>query len=315
MPEGQKPISKNPLVSVVIVNWNRVDDLMLTLHYLAKQRYEAMEVVVVDNGSDDGSQDRTREVQAEWGDRIPLHLVELGENLGPARARNKGVEASSGELLYFLDSDALLAKKGLRKLVDRVHAEPDIAIIGCKVINATSLGIDQWIYHQPYEEYGNQGFDTYSFSAAGVLVRADAFEAVGGFWDELFIYNEEVDLSIRMIRGGWRVVYTPDIKVYHRVSPHGRALSGMYFYYQVRNWIWIFYRYYPLAARCRKIAIYIGVYLLKGILSFKLLACLRGIGAGLMGWGLIGRYKPKLTGQQVRRLDSLNQRYLIRKGR
>ncbi|MHC4995621.1 MAG: glycosyltransferase family 2 protein [Planctomycetota bacterium] len=315
MPEGQTPISENPLVSVVIVNWNRVDDLVLTLHYLAKQRYEAMEVVVVDNGSTDGSQGRVRELQEGWGDGRPLRLVELGENLGPATARNRGVEASTGELLYFLDSDALLAKNGLRKLVDRVRAEPDIAVIGCKVINATSLGIDQWIYHQPYEKYGNRGFDTYSFSAAGVMVRADAFKAVGGFWDELFIYNEEVDLSIRVIRCGWRVVYTPDIKVYHRVSPHGRALSGAYFYYQVRNWIWIFYRYYPLGARFRKISVYIGVYLLKGVLSRKLVSCLRGIIAGLRRCELIGRYQPKLSDDQVRRLDSLNRRYLIRKGR
>lgn len=315
MTEPLRELSENPLVSVVIVNWNRADDLILTLEYLKKQRYEPMEVVVVDNGSTDDSQERACELSAEWEDELCVKFIDLGENLGPAKARNRGVEASDGELLYFLDSDALLAKNGLRKLVDQMRAEPDVAVIGCKVINATSLGIDQWIYHQPYEEYGNRGFDTYSFSAAGVMVRAEAFKKVGGFWEDLFIYNEEVDLSIRMIRAGWRVVYTPAVKVYHRVSPVGRALSGTYFYYQARNWIWIFYRYYPLGARCRKIAVYVGVYLLKGMRSMKLGACVRGICAGLWGWDVIGRYGGKLDGDQVRYLDALNKRTLIRKGR
>ena len=296
------------LVSIILVNWNRADDIIDTLTYLQKVHYENYEIIVVDNGSTDDSIDRLR-------GQSGIRLVELGMNCGPAKGRNAGAKVANGPYLFFLDSDAFLANNALNRLVERMEEDSGIGIIGCRVINFFSKAIDQWIYHQSYKTHGEKEFDTYSFSAAGAIVRTSVFKLVGGFWEDLFIYNEEVDLSIRVIREGSRVIYSPDANVYHRVSPHGRAPDKSYFYYQIRNWIWIFYRYYPAIVCLKKVGIYSAVYVVKGTLNRRLWPCLQGICAGLRGLKITTVYGPKLSMDQVQLLEQLNQRTKLRIGR
>jgi GT2 family glycosyltransferase len=111
------------------------------------------------------------------------------------------------------------------------------------------------------------------------------------------------------------VIYFPGARVFHRVSPKGRAKSSAYYFYQIRNWIWIFYRYYPPLARLRKIAMYVPVYLAKGAAGGQLWACVRGIAAGLGATRIIADHADKLTGDQVGRLEALNTRRTVRFGR
>lgn len=297
-----------PLVSVILVNWNRVDEALMNLLALRRQAYRHLQIIVVDNGSTDGSREKLAAIP-------DIKLVALDANLGPCKARNLGLRQATGKYALFIDSDALMARRGIGRVVRRMEADPKIGIAGCKVINYFSRKIDQWIYHQPYEQFGDQEFDTYSFSAAGAMVKLELIKQLGGFWDDLFIYNEEVDLSIRVIRSGHRVIYFPATRVFHRVSPKGRAKSSSYFFYQIRNWIWIFYRYYPTLWRWRKIATYVPVYLAKGLAAGNLGACVKGIAAGLKDTGIIARYADKLSAAQVAQLEQLNRRQTIRFGR
>ena len=197
-------------VSIIIVNWNRLDDVLKNLHYLKSQRGLRAEVVVVDNGSTDGSAERL--ARLGW-----IRLVRLATNVGPAEARNYGIRRASGRYIVFLDSDAILAKSGLGKLVSRMESDPTIGIIGCRIVNSRTRKADAWIHALPASSHEFREFDTYSFSAAGAIARTEALRAAGPFWDELFIYNEEVDLSIRVLRAGYRIVYSPVVRVYHRV--------------------------------------------------------------------------------------------------
>ncbi len=136
----------------------------------------------------------------------------------------------------------------------------------------------------------------------------------GGFWALLWIYNEEVDLSIRMIRR-WisrRLLRRQCRSIIARAVTGGR--SKMYWYYQIRNRIWICYRYYPLKTRVRKITVYSAVYLLKGMKNFQLLACLRGLAAGLRNWRIVRDFPDKLTPPEMSRLESLNPRRSVQWG-
>jgi GT2 family glycosyltransferase len=291
--------------SVIIVNWNRSDEIRKNIERLLRLRIASCEIIVVDNGSTDGS--------AEWLEPLgSIRMISLGANLGPAAARNVGIAAARGRYLLFLDSDALLGRRGVSELVRRMEADPSLGIIGCRIVNAGTRRLDQWIYAESPQTHERIEFETYSFSAAGALARADALRKCGGFWDELFIYNEEVDLSIRVLRSGYRIIYLPDVPVFHLGSPHGRIRSGAYWYYQIRNWIWIFYRYYPFAARARKITAYTLVYLVRATLASRLTECLAGIVAGLKRTDIIGKYEDKLSGQELLSLQSLNRRMLLR---
>ena len=294
-----------PRVSVIIVNWNRLDDVLMNLRFLRKLDYPDVEVIVVDNGSTDGSIERLRHV-------IDVRLICLPDNAGPSAARNVGAKAATGKYVLLLDSDAILSKRGLLALVERMEADETIGVAGCRIYNWHTRRIDQWLYAEPYSTHGDRTFDTYSFSAAGALVRRDVFQRVGGFWEQLFIYNEEVDFSIQVIRSGYRVVYAPDARVFHRPSVTGRAPGAAYFRQQIRNWIWIFFRHYA-GWRCWwKVTEYSALYVVKGLANRQLRACLRGIVEGLRGRAIARDFPEKLTPSQAHLIRTLNRRWRLR---
>jgi GT2 family glycosyltransferase len=305
--EREKMIDR-PLVSVVIVNWNRRDDVLKSLHYLRCQRDTPHEVIVVDNGSSDGS--------VEWLSQLEgIKLIAVGSNVGPAQARNIGVEHASGEYILFLDSDAVLGKWGLDRLVALMDGDPSIGIAGCRIINSHTRKLDQWFYQHPATTHEHRMFDTYSFSAAGAIARPAALRDAGPFWDELFIYNEEVDLSIRVLRAGYRVIYYPGVRVYHTPSTQGRLGPPNYWRLQIRNWIWIYYRYYNTSFCIYSILTCSLTHIIKCMLNGHLNACLAGIRAGLAGTEIRRRYPDKLTTGEMRRLQSLRRRLRFRVGR
>jgi N-acetylglucosaminyl-diphospho-decaprenol L-rhamnosyltransferase len=166
-------------LTVIVVNWNRCDDVIRCVCHLTKVLGPGSEIIVVDNGSTDGSAERLAALPA-------IRLIVLGANVGPSEARNVGIRAAGGEHLLFLDSDALLSRHGLERLVTRMDARPDVGVIGCRIVNAATRRLDQWIYAQRAETHEYAEFETYSFSAAGALVRAEALRRVGPFWGELF---------------------------------------------------------------------------------------------------------------------------------
>jgi GT2 family glycosyltransferase len=303
-----EPMHEVPDVSVIIVNWNRLDDTLKGLRYLRFQDDVWYEVVVVDNGSTDGSAER---LLGEKG----IKFIGLRSNVGPCEARNIGIENAKGRFVFFLDSDAILSKRKLARLVERMDQDPTIGILACRIVNGFTREIDQWIYSQPVMAFHRHEFDTYSFSAAGAIVRAQALRDAGPFWDRLFIYTEEVDLSIRILRAGFRIVYYPDVRVYHCPSQQGRKSEGEHLRLQIRNWIWIFYRYYPSVFRMAKIAVYIIVYIIKGIYAGHLGECLLGIREGLSNTEIIERFPDKLTWAEVRQIRALNHRTRINLGR
>ena len=196
-----------------------------------------------------------------------------------------------------------------------MESNPTIGIIGCRIVNSHTRKTESWIHALPASSHELQEFDTYSFSAAGAICAHQALRAAGPFWNELFIYNEEVDLSIRVLRAGYRILYSPEARVYHRVSQDGRLGSGAYWRLQIRNWIWIFYRYYPTRARLRKLYAYIVIYLLKGVLNRQFKDCLKGILEGLWHTEIIRRFPNKLTRDEVERLYALNRRTRLKIGR
>lgn len=297
------------LVSVVIVNWNRRADVRVALDYLGKVHYRPVEIIVVDNGSEDGSVE-------EFGKRAGILHLALGENAGPAKARNAGATAARGKYLFFLDSDAVLSKRALAPLVALLEEDSGIALAACRIDHAKTRRIDQWIYATPHDRYARQQFEAYSFSAAGALVRRAVFLAAGGFNEKLRIYNEETDLAYRFWRDGHRVVYDSAARVLHRPSDMGRVPGGDYWRLMIRNWIWIFLQYYPPLSAWRRIAAYSIIYLFKGWRAGHPAAVWRGIHEALRQRSEF-RTSPgeKFSPAQIARLDAMNRRRRITFGR
>ena len=217
-----------PLVSVVVVNFNGRSHLERCLPALFGTAGVGFEVVVVDNGSTDGS--------AEWlGERWPQACVlALGRNLGFGRANGRGVQMARGEFVAFLNNDTVVEPGWLTALLEPLRADPEVAA-SCatlrllefpELVNArggtmTSAGYGYDIDFMTPVERGPVGDESAAWhdvlfpTAAAALIRKEEFLAVGGFDPAMFMYHEDVDLGLRLRLMGRRVVVCERAVVYH----------------------------------------------------------------------------------------------------
>lgn len=291
-------------VSIIIVARNRGRELAASLKYLATDPHASTEVIVVDDASIDDT--------AATAELFPhVQVIRLNRNVGACAARNVGLRHARGRYVLFLDSDAILSKRGLRDAVALMDRDPTIGAMGGRIINSYTRRPDQWIYAQNPATHMRKTFDTYSFSAAAVLMRTALLRDVGGFWEDLFMFTEEVDVSLRIIRAGYRVLYCPALRVYHVTTPTRRARSHAYWYYQARNRLWVCARHYPIAVCAVKLPVYSALFLVKGLANRRLLACARGIVAGWRGLGCYLRFPQKASLAQCAHIERLNPRRRI----
>ena len=263
-----------PLVSFVIVTWNRKDDIMETIKSIHAQSYQNYEIVVVDNASTDG----TVEVLAE--DHPEVKTVALDWNSGPTTGRNIGVDNSAGEITFFIDSDASIGQDTVARIVQKFMDIPDLGGIACKVVNAYTKELDNtagWIFSQNVIDRQNIEFYSYSFSECGCAFRKKVFNDAGQFWDKLFFGREGEELSIRIWDSGYKILYSPKSIVYHRVSPSKRIDGGDREYFNLRNCLYIYFVRYPWWMLLRILPLKVGISLLRGIRHNELREVLRAV--------------------------------------
>ncbi len=289
--------------SIIITNWNRWEEVEIILSLLHKKPEQYLEIIIVDNCSN-------QMPKFDWKSMEKTKFIFLKENYGPCVARNKGADLAGGKYLFFLDSDAICSRRCIKLIEDRFERENDLAVIGCRVEYKFNRTLDQWIYSQKKTRQ-KQKFDTYSFSACGAAIRSSVYRSIGGFNEKLFMYNEEVDLSYRVIQSGFRVAYDSDAVVYHFPSNKGRMKSSDFWRGMIRHWIWIFFSYYPTFEAYKRSLFYSAIYLLKGIRLGLLPAIIAGIYEGFKDARKVSGESEKLTFEKIKYLDTLNRRTKI----
>lgn len=225
----QKQVMFCPRVTVVVPAFNASSTLPLCLRALANQDYprEAYEVVVVD----DGSTDETATIARSAGVRVLSQ-----PNQGPAVARNAGVAAATGEIVLFTDADCAPAADWIRQMVAPL-ADPEIA--GVKGSYRTQqrdvvARLAQCEFEERYDRLDRQPLIDFVDSYAAAF-RIEALHRAGGF-DPAFprANNEDVDLSYRLARLGYRLVFNRQAVVYHR---HVTSWRG-YIWLKTRRGYW-----------------------------------------------------------------------------
>lgn len=233
--------SPQPLVSIVIVTWNRCHEMLETIQSITSQNYPHYEIIVVDNGSKD---DTVTTLQSQFSE---IKLIELSENLGAASGRKPGIQAANGEIIFLLDSDASLCSDTLVEIVSRFAEDPPVDMLSCKVLHASTGQIDPsaWLFTQLDLEDQDSEFDSYAFSEGAVAVRKQVFERLGYFWDYLFYGREGEEYALRVWDAGFTIRYFPNATILHRVSPNKRILTDQQLYYDLRNSLAIYIKHYP----------------------------------------------------------------------
>lgn len=230
----------DPLVSVVIATWNRRDTLRDTLNHFRDQSYPRIEMVVVDNGSVDGTAEMVeREFPA-------VRLVKLSENIGIA-GYNRGMELAQGEIVVVVDNDSYLAPGGIERIVTKFRdGGPQLAVVSCEIVLAPQNVIYEWYQgavdrdHPPQE-----GYKTHLFIGAGAGIRKSVLEEVGYYPEEFFMYMNEVDLCTRIIGAGYEIRYFPDVVALHEVAPGARSKARSRLL-SFRNIVWYYWKHFPI---------------------------------------------------------------------
>ena len=204
--------------SVVVPNFNGRRWLPGCLDSLAAQTLAPTEVVVVDNGSSDGS-------AALASGRPGVRVVELGRNLGFAAAANRGIGTVETESVALVNTDVVLAADWLERMQAALGSAPDVGAVACKMVDLEDPSVlydagdvlrrDGVCEQRGRFERDDGSFDepgeVFAASAGAALYRRGAVLDVGGFDERFFLYLEDVDLGLRLRLAGWRCRYEPAV--------------------------------------------------------------------------------------------------------
>ncbi|MGB1251160.1 MAG: glycosyltransferase family 2 protein [Candidatus Promineifilaceae bacterium] len=241
------------VASIIIPHWNGKQHLDDCLTALRNQTFRNFEILLVDNGSTDGSQAYIRETFPE------VMLIELAENRGFTGACHAGWKASRGDLIILLNNDTEVDTNWLSEVVGAFGRYPEAGIVASKMLlfdkrdtfhtagdlmylNGTPNNRGVW-----QADEGQFDCEEYVFSACGgsSAYRRALLEEIGFLDDDFFFSCEDVDIGWRAQLAGWRCVYAPSAIVYHKLKATGGSVTGSY--YDGRNFLFLLWKNYPLS--------------------------------------------------------------------
>jgi len=244
-------------VSVLIPNWNGAADTIECLESLARQDCgpNAMEVLVVDNGSVDGSIELLREKLAA------LHrcfrravLIPLKENLGPAGAYNAAYDAVSADCsaILRLDNDVVLPPNAISCLLARLDTNMDVAAVGCRIISDDrshrmehhfGAMIVDWWRGRTAVVYPQDDLVCDGVAGCAMLIRRAALANLSFFFDSSRFLANELELCLRLKNCGWKILYTPNIEIYHKGARSSNKVTRLIDYEARRDGVLVHLQY------------------------------------------------------------------------
>jgi N-acetylglucosaminyl-diphospho-decaprenol L-rhamnosyltransferase len=232
LPEGPTSGDAQTGITTVVITRDRRDELAHTLRRL-QDLPDRTEVIVVDNGSNDGTVAMVRR------DFPAVRLLPLGTNLGAA-GRNVGVALCVTPFVAFCDDDTWWSPGSLSLAAGLLREHPTLALVTARILvepGGTTDAISREMGRSPlHRRRGLPGAPLLSFLAGASVVRRRAFLAAGGFNPMLLIGGEEELLGADLADAGWDMAYVADLEVHHRAStqrdPHLRRRQG------IRNTLW-----------------------------------------------------------------------------
>jgi len=226
-------------VSVVIVSYNTKGLTLSCIESVQKHSLGLeVELVIVDNGSTDGSAQAIRRLKSH-----KLKTVENAKNLGFAKGVNQAVKVASGKHILLLNSDCELKPGALKKLFDFAEKTPDAGAIGAKLLNPEG-DVQPSCYYFPgivrsakryfggvnevdkYYPKSSGARDVEAVVFAAVVITRAALNRVGLLNERYFMYFEDLDFCKRIWKSGLKVYFLPSVEVFHHHGASGRDIAG-----------------------------------------------------------------------------------------
>jgi GT2 family glycosyltransferase len=240
-------------VVIIILNLNKKDDTLKCLESVYNMDYSSFEIIVVDNGSKDGS-------SAAIKSKFPnVNLLESESNVGVSGGRNFALnfikEKFHFKYILLLDNDTIIDKKALSEMVKSFNSKHNIGIVTpkCYIMSSPSIinyagGMSVNLYTGNISNIGIGEKDSGQFdkpcfikSSGGLcIIRKDVINRVGIFDEKFNPYGwEDVDFSLRARRQGFKIYYNPDAIIYHKGGRRGRGAVEEYEYAKIKNYFYL----------------------------------------------------------------------------
>jgi GT2 family glycosyltransferase len=246
-------------LSIVFLNYNRLQETRYTLaqlSHLVENRHN-IEIIAIDNGSSDGTGDFLQSHSPQ------VKVILLATNTGIA-GYNEGFKQARGEYLMILDDDSHPVDSiTLDRIIQCLDTRAEVGIVACRIESIKRVPVYTW--HLPKND--EPGYAT-AFVGCGFAIRRQLFEQIGWYPSEFFLYQNEIEVAIRVMQRQYKIFYDPCCRVIHRQSPQGRT-HWRQVYYPTRNTIWVIRRYFPFPAAAYLIVSRLCFGLIRAFQSFE----------------------------------------------
>ena len=240
-------------IAILLVAWNERENASCVLESLEAQSFRDFETILVDDGSHDGTADMVRE-------RFPwVKLIALPAHTGFTHTNNLAAAAAEAPLLFVLNTDTQLPEDCLAHLDKAADTYGRYQIfspqmirfdkrdtVDCKGMtwqpSLTARIIDQGAA----VDDGEQSAEVFGATGGAMLLRREVYEAIGLFDDALYFNNEDVDFCLRAYAAGFRTLYLPWVRVFHRRSPNQKKMPDKVHHLIQRNMEAAAYKNVPL---------------------------------------------------------------------
>lgn len=239
-----------PLVYIIIVNYKNYSDTIECIESLERIDYKNYRIIIIDNNSSNNSEEILK-------CKFPKHIIlKTKNNLGFAYGNNVGIKIAihnNADYILLLNNDTVVEEDFLSKMVLCAENNKNVGIVGGKIYNYfMPETID---YAGGYFDYSKfisihyrdcDSFDKDVSFIIGclMLIKADVFEKVGLLSEEFFMYYEDTDFCIRVSENGFRLIYTPEAIIYHKISGStGGNQSPFSIKWNNRNRLIMIYKY------------------------------------------------------------------------
>jgi len=244
-----------PLISVIILNYNGKDYIEECLDSVLNQTYEPLEIIVVDNASNDSSLEILREKYSS-----KIRLIESNANLGFAGGNNLALDDAKGAFIALLNNDAVADRRWIEELMSAINrCDRTVGMWASKIVFYDNREIIDTAGHLIYPDGLNRGRgkgekdkgqynseeEVFFPSGCAALYRRSMLDEIGFFDPDFFAYGDDTDLGLKARIAGWKCIYVPKSVVYHHSSSASGKYSPLKAYLVERNRLWVLIKYFP----------------------------------------------------------------------
>ncbi len=264
---GQYNILRGLKIYAVVLNWNNYLDSRECIEFLRKSSFPFARIILVDNGSKDGS---IEQLQKEYSKDDTVYIIKNKANYGFARGMNIGIQYAlehGAEMVFLINNDAVVDIRCIEKLCIAMETCSNVKIVGPSIFYYTD---PERIWHgggyfslvktgvvvPEKDKFANKCYEKNRqvtfLTGCAMLVRREVFEKIGLLDEDYFLYGEDVDFCLRALRAGFKLLYVPSAKVWHKIETIAKDRTSPFVLYHMarsriiclrKNFSWPYFLY------------------------------------------------------------------------